>query len=211
MTRRPLVTGLVLVAILVLAGCGAAPRRGVELGNLRTLARRVEGGGVECPISIAPSLLRPSTVPSDSTILPFRIDGSGAVGVVGQEAPDVTLPDADSVQITCRYKIDALRVDVVILGVPRGNAISGLLPTFRRVSGLSVSQLTPFLYTNAQLPVGRSGTVPGKGRAAYSRVSAARGDVGLVFAVATTDERVALPDDDEVAATARKVARALAN
>ena len=192
---------------------GAAPRRAGEPSSATsgTLARRVQGGGVECPISISPSLLRPSTVPDDATILPFRIDGSGAMGVVGHEAPDVTLPDANSVQITCRYKVDALRVDVVILGVPRGHAIAGLLQTFRRVSGLPSSELTPFFDANAQLPVGRARAVPGKGRAAFTRVAASKGDVGLVVAVSTTDPKVALPGGDEVAATTVKFARALAS
>lgn len=211
MTRRRIAGGLISVATLLLASCGAAPHNGVALGNLRTLARRVQGGGVECPISLAPSLLRPSTVPSDATILPFRIDGSGAVGVVGHEGPDMTLPDKDSVEITCRFKVDALRVDVVILGVPRGHAIAGLMPTFQRVSGLSASELTPFLDANAQTPVGRARTVPGKGRAAFARVPAANGDVGLVYSVASTDPRAAVPDNDEVAATTVRVARALAN
>lgn len=211
MTRRRLAGGVAAVALVVLAGCGTAPRRGAELGSLRTLARRVQGGGVECPISISPSLLRPSTVPKDATILPFRIDGSGADGIVGHESPDVTLPDAKSVQITCRFKVDALRVDVVILGVPSGHAIAGLQQTFRRVSGLTAAELAPYFDANAQLPVGRAIAVPGKGRAAFTRVAAARGDVGLVVAVSTTDPKVAVPDAAELSATTVKIARAIAD
>lgn len=204
--------GAVLACAVVLtAGCGASSKRGVEVGGLRTYARRVQGGGAECPISFPPSLLRTSTVPADATILPFRIDGMGAVGIVGHDDPTVTLPGADDVEITCRFKVDALRIDIVIQGVPKGHAIAGMLPTFLRITGLAAPELAPFFATNADLPVGRAQMLPGKGHGAYTRVRAAAGDVGLVYGVSTTDPKVKLPPDGEITAKAVALARSVAS
>ena len=100
---------------------------------------------------------------------------------------------------------------MVILGVPSRHAIAGLQQTFRRVSGLTAAELAPYFDANAQLPVGRAIAVPGKGRAAFTRVAAARGDVGLVVAVSTTDPKVAVPDAAELSATTVKIARAIAD
>lgn len=199
--------GLVAVCVLamiVVVGCGAADTRGVELGHLRGLARRVEGGGVECPLSIPDDLLRPSTVPADEPVVPFRTDGPGSKGTLGTEGAT-----KGRVRITCRYRMGNVVVTVDVAGVPKGHAIGEFAD--RLSSRTDRAGVFTFVDVNADLPVGKVRTLPGTSPAAFARVSAASGDVAVIYSVDPLEKGAVLPDSAEVDKTTLAIAKNLVN
>lgn len=208
-SRRPTryrraVLAVVVTTAVVLAGCGLESRRGVELGHLRDLARRVEGGGAGCPLSIPRGLLRPATVEADTPIVPLRDDGPGSVGTIGDG-----LPTPESVRIVCRHQIGGLAVTLDVVGVTEGHAIAVLADRLAdRGDGATV--LT-FIDVNGELPVGRARGLPGTPPAAFARVAAATGDIAIVLDVDRLDEGVRLPSVAQVEQDAVTIAAALAD
>ncbi len=199
--------GPLLVATVVatlLAGCGATADRGIELGQLRDLARRVDTGGAECPLTLPASALRPSTVARNATILPFRSGTAASQGVVGDG-----LPTSDSVRITCRYAVDDLRVDLVVLGVPHGHALAGFADQLTARAGRATA-LT-FIDANAGLGVGKARALPGNPPGAFARVAAAKGDVGLLVSAQARRPGARVPTPAAVAKMAQRIATALAD
>lgn len=197
---------VVIVAMLVAlgAGCGLESKRGVELGHLRDLARRIEGGGAECPLAIPTRLLRPSTVDPETPVVPLRVGGPGADGVIGDG-----LPSDESVTITCRYRADDVSVTLAVAGVSEGHAIAVFGDRLaKRGDGATV---LPFIDVNAELPVGRARALPGKPPAAFARVAAATGDIALVLSVDRLDAAASLPSVDEVERAAAEIAATLAD
>lgn len=203
--RRVTSWSAVAVAALVVtvgSGCGVGGDRGVEFGHLRDLARRVEGGGAECPLDIPESAIRPATVAHDAPILPLRGDGPAAQGFVGTEGPTDGV-----VRISCRYRVEKLSVRIALVGVPKGHAIADFGDRLtRRASGATV--LT-FIDVNGELPVGRARSLPGTPPAAFTRVKAAKGDVALVLSIDRLDTSAELPDDADVRRKAVEVAASL--
>lgn len=195
--------GVVLVVSL-LNCCGTPTKQGMELAKLRDIAQRVEGGGVECPLAIPNALLRPDKVANNAPVLPFRSDGVSAQGVIGEG-----LPTKDSVRIWCTYAIGGLRVDLVVLGVPKGHALAGLLSTLKFVTD-PVGALT-FISANSDAPVGAARVIPAKNPAAFVRVAASSGDIGLMLWVTRTDAKAKLPSNDAVANQATRIARHFTN
>ncbi len=203
---RPRGVGLaaVLTAVLVVAACGLEAKRGVEIGHLRDLAERVQGGGAECPLAIAPEHLRFSTVDDDTPIVPLRLGGPGSMGVIGDG-----LPTDDSVRITCRYRVADLAVTVDVAAVTEGNAIAVFSDRLgRRGEGAVV---LPFIDEHERLAVGRAAVLPGDPPGAFARVQAATGDVAVVLSVDRLDEKATLPDADEVRSDAVAIAARLAD
>jgi hypothetical protein len=194
----------VLLALAAVAGCGLASKRGVELGQLRDLARRVEGGGAECPMSLPERHLRPSTVDRDAPVVPLRTGGHGSDAAIGEG-----LPGDDDVRITCRYAIGDATVTVEVVGVTKGHAITAFADDLKQ-RGDGGSVLT-FIDVNANLPVGRASTLPGEPPAAFARVAAATGDVALVLSVGRAEPDAALPTKAEVERNAEAIAAALAD
>ncbi len=194
----------VAMAVVVLAGCGLTSKRGVELGQLRELARRVEGGGAECPMSLPARHLRPSTVDPDAPVVPQRTGGPGSDAVIGDG-----LPSGDDVRITCRYAVGDATVTVEVVGVTRGHAISGFADALKKRGDGGV--VLTFIDVNASLPVGRASSLPGEPPAAFARVAAATGDVALVLSVGRTAPDAALPSRAEVERNAEAIAAALAD
>ena len=199
--RGSVVATVMLVAALV-AGCGAGRKSGLELDQLRSLAKRVEGGGVECPLAISDSLLRPSTVDADTPVLPLRIGGSGSDGVI-----DKGLRTRGAVEVTCRYSIGANSVTLVVAGVRQGHAITEFADRISK-RGDGATALT-FIDVNGDLPVGRAASLPGKPPAAFTRLKAASGDVALVLSIDRLKAGAQLPTSTEVDRKARAIARAL--
>ncbi len=205
--RRPhQIMGLLGVALVVslLNGCGTPTKHGMELAKLRDVAQRVEGGGVECPLAIPNALLRPEKVADDAPVLPFRSDGVSAQGVIGEG-----LPTKDSVRIWCTYAIAGQRVDLVVLGVPKGHALAGLLSALKFVTD-PVGALT-FISANSDAPVGDARVIPAKNPAAFVRVAASSGDLALMLWVTRIDAKAPLPTSDAVADQAAKIARHFTN
>lgn len=201
--RLPLAVACVL-AVLATVGCGAADSRGVELGHLRGLARRVEGGGVECPLSIPDRVLRPSTVDADEPIVPYRTGGPGAMGTVGR-----TGATKGHVRITCRYRMGDVVVTVDVAGVPKGHAVGEFTDRLSRRADRAT--VLTFVDVNAGLPVGQVRALPGEPPAAFARVGAASGDVAVIYSVEPLEKGATLPDHAEVDQTALAIARSLAN
>ncbi|HET8929349.1 MAG TPA: hypothetical protein VFN21_01705 [Acidimicrobiales bacterium] len=186
------------------AGCGLENKRGVELGHLRDLARRVEGGGAECPLAIPARLLRPSTVDPETPVEPLRVGVPGAVGVVGDG-----LPTDESVTVTCRYRADDVSVTLAVAGVSEGHAIAVFGDRLaKRGDGATV---LPFIDVNGELPVGRASALPGEPPAAFTRVSAATGDIALVLSVDRLDADARIPAVGEIERNAVDIAATLAD
>jgi hypothetical protein len=199
--------GLLATAVLVVAscvGCGFENKRGVEPAHLRDLARRVEGGGAECPLSIPSKLLRPSTVARDTPVVPLRTDGPGSDGVVGKG-----LPTRDSATISCRYQADDVAVTLTVAAVPQGHAIAVFADRLAE-RGDTPTVLT-FIDVNGDLPVGRSRALPGRPPAAFARGAAATGDIALVLGVDRIEPVAELPPVAEFEADATAIAGALAD
>ncbi len=194
----------VLVAVALCAGCGFSSHRGVELGSLRESARRIEGGGVECPLAIDATLLRPATVPADAPVLPYRTNGDSSHASIGSG-----LPTPDSVKIACAYAIGGLRVELAVIGVTKGHAAAAFVGMFTHLAGKP--DALAFIDANAQAPIDDPRTVPGKNPGAFVRVEAANGDVGLVIVVSRVDTGTKLPSTRQVADQARRIAHALAD
>lgn len=193
----------VMLAVVTLAACGVADNRGVELGHLRDLARRVEGGGVECPLAIPPVDIRPPGVEPDAPIVPLRHGGPGSEGTIGGD----DLPTGNSVRIMCRWSVQDRAVTLVVVGVDRGHAAATFLPELETRG--DAGEVASFLDVNARLPVGRAASLPGDPPAAFSRVQAARGDVALVVTVDGDEQAVALPDGKAMRKRAVALARVL--
>lgn len=209
---------LVTAALALLVGCGTASQTGIRLGDLRTAARRVEGGGVECPLSISPALLRPSAVAVDAVVLPDRTGGYGADGTIGtssgqgQGQGQGSGPGGpDDVLITCAFRVGTVRIDLAIAGVTKGQAVTGLLHAIARQAAVPAATLIPFAARTADLHDGQAMVVPGRGAVAYAKVESASGDVGLVLAVSSRDGKTPLPDDAELTRMARRLAQTLSS
>jgi len=192
------------LALLLVAGCGLTSKRGVELAQLRDLARRVVGGGAECPLSLPERELRPSTVDREAAVVPLRTGGPGADGVIGDG-----LPGGDDVRITCRFAAADTAVTVEVVGVTKGHAISGFADDLKK-RGDGGTVLT-FIDVHANLPVGRASALPGEPPAAFARVAAATGDIALVLSVDRIEPDASLPSEAEVVRRAGSIAAALAD
>lgn len=195
---------VLLVVVATLAACGVTQGNGIELGHLRDLARRVEGGGAECPLALADSLIRPSTVDPESPVTPRREGGPAADGVIGKG-----LPTHNSVKITCRYDVGGLAVTLVVVGVEKGRAIASFGDVLSKRA--TTSAVLTFIDANATLPVGGFGSLPGTTPGAFTRVHAASGDVALVVIVERPQGDTPLPGDAEVGRMAVAIARSLNN
>lgn len=200
----------VTFALVVAVGCGTTDQTGTRLGDLRTAARRVEGGGVECPIAFPPALLRPSSVERDAVVLPDRSDGHGSIGTIVDEHDATEDARVGDVTIVCTYKVGTLRVDIAIAGVSKGQAVSGMLPAIAHDAAVPVATLLPFAASSAELQPGQSMIVPGRGKVAFAKVESATGDVGLALAISSLDGKTPLPDDHEIEAMAAALAASLA-
>lgn len=192
------------VIVGVLAGCGLATQRGVELGQLRDLARRVEGGGAECPLAVPARLLRPSTVDRDEPVVALRVGGPGADGAVGKG-----LSSDDDVRITCRFTTGDAAITLDIVGVTRGHAIGAFTEQLKKRG--DSADVVSFVDVNATLPIGRSSPLPGEPPAAFARVAAAQGDIALVLSVEGTTDTAKLPPVGEVEERASAIALDLAD
>ncbi len=204
---------LVVAALALLVGCGTTNQTGIRLGDLRTAARRVEGGGVECPLSISPALLRPSAVAADAVVLPDRSGGHGSVGTIGGSTSPGSGSGSGSgdedVRITCAFRVGTMRVDLAVAGVAKGQAVTGLLSTMAHDAAVPTAKLIPFAARTADLRDGQAMVVPGRGSVAYAKLDAATGDVGLALAVSSLDGKTPLPDDNEITHMARTLAQSL--
>ncbi len=204
-TVRGIRVGAVLAAVVLLGACGITDNRGVELGHLRDLARRVEGGGVECPLAVPASAIRPTGVEPDAPIVPLRNDLPGSEGTIGGD----DLPTDDSVRIMCRWSVQGHAVTLVVVGVDRGRAIASFAPEWEARD--TTGEVSAFLNVNARLPVGEAAVLPGEPPAAFTRVRASHGDVALILSVDTVADDAPAPDADGVDEHAVAIARALAD
>lgn len=200
--------GMALVAfvgvVTTTTACGVGGNRGVEVGHLRDLARRVDGGGTECPLAIPATLLRPSTVAEDAPILPLRDDAPASNGFVGSEAPR-----DGHVKIVCRYAIGGLAVRVAVVGVPSGPAVAEFADELAERGDAAV--VLTFIDRTAQLPIGTARALPAGPPAAFTRVRAATGDVALLLEVDRSGADSRLPTIADVRSDAVAIARSLAN
>lgn len=202
---RGALVGVILAVVVVANACGLPDSRGVELGHLRGLAERVEGGGVECPLAIPRADIRPPGVAADAAIVPARENGPGSDAKIGGE----TLPTADSVWIMCRWLVEDREVTLVVVGVNEGHAAASLAPDLD-ARGDAADTLT-FLTVNAELPVGRAAPLTGDPPGVFTRVQASHGDVALVLTVDAAGDDVTLPRPGELEPDALAIADTLAN
>lgn len=192
--------------VLLVTSCGVTDSRGVELGHLRDLARRVEGGGVECPLAIPPGDIRPPGAAADAAIVPLRDEETpGSDGTIGGD----DLPTEDSVRIMCRWSVEGRAVTLVVVGVNRGHALASFATEL--VDRGDQTVVLPFIDVNARLPVGRAAVLPGEPPGAFTRVRASSGDVALTLTVDALLPGVTLPDPAELESRALGIGRSLAD
>lgn len=211
MTRR---VGAVLCALVIsfaLVSCGADAGSGIEIGDITTTAKRVNGGGAGCPLRFDTEILRPSSVPASSIISPLRVASNASMGTIGSEHPGTPLAARRGVEIDCWFKVRTLRIDVSLVGVAKGTALLQLATRLQQLSHSTNADLLAFLDANGDLHAGDARVVPGKGSVAYASVAATKGNVGLLVAYSPIDGRGTLPDADELRSTTRRLASALAN
>ena len=207
--RRSLVLGVLLLAC---AAC-ASSSSGLSVGDLRTIARRVQGGGAECPLSIPAALLRPSTVPP---VLPVRPDTSNpshaAVGTLGSDRPGSSLARHDGVLLVCRYLAGRVRVTVRVAGVGKGHAAAQLFGTAMALGKLHPAQGATFLDTVVHLQDGTAAPLPGNAHAAFAAVAGDRSSVALLLSVSVANGAgTRLPTSADLVAPAAAIAHLLAS
>lgn len=202
--RRVLAASVVSVLVMVSLGCSSRSHEGVEIGELVTLAKRVDGGGAECPLSISDRLLRPSTVDPATPVLPLRTGGPGSDGTIVKVGSSVR-----SVRIRCRYAIGGVAVTVVVAGATSGPAIGVLGDELTRRG--DTPTVLRFIGQNKALAFGAARSLPGSPPGAFTRTPAATGDVALIVEADRLQPAAHLPDDAEIRDQAIGIARALVN
>ena len=203
-----------LLGVLLLAGAAcASSSSGLSVGDLRTIARRVQGGGSECPLSIPSAVLRPGTV---ARTVPVRPDVSNpshaSVGTLGSSSPGTSLAKDDGVVLVCRYLAGSVRVTVRVVGVAKGQASAHLFGTILALGKLSRAQGATFLDTAVHLPNGAAAPLPGRSNAAFAAVAGDRSNVALVLSVSDVNGGGApLPTSADLVAPAAAIAHLLAS
>jgi hypothetical protein len=208
-SRRSLVLGILLLAC---AAC-ASSSSGLAVGDLRTIARRVEGGGSECPLSIPSAVLRPGTVARTVPVRPDTSNPSHAsVGTLGSSAPGSSLAKDDGVLLVCRYVAGSVRVTVRVVGVGKGQASAHLFGTILALGKLSRAQGATFLDTAVHLSNGAAAPLPGRAHAAFAAVAGDRSNVALLLSVSDVNgAKTPLPTSADLVAPAAAIAHLLAS
>lgn len=212
-TARRARLSLVLGVLLVACAACASSSSGLSAGDLRTIARRVEGGGSECPLSIPTAVLRPGTVAPDVAVRPDISNPSHAsVGTLGSSSPGSSLAKDDGVLLVCRYLAGSVRVTVRVVGVGKGQASAHLFGTILALGKLSRAQGATFLDTAVHLPNGAAAPLPGHANAAFAAVAGDRSSVALVLSVSDVNgAKTPLPTSADLVAPAAAIARLLAS
>lgn len=169
--RRPAgAVALFTLVALVSAACAGNPG-GTSIGELRTVAKRVVGGGAECPLAIdVAAALRPhgftGVVQPDQT---NRAHASDAV--IGADSPDSPLAEVQGVRVTCRFLAGPQRVTLVVVGVEKGHALSSLLGEVALFGGATKVDAAAFVNLMVDRRAGEARAVPGPGLAAAAPVA----------------------------------------
>jgi hypothetical protein len=210
---RHLALAPALAALLLASSACAASQSGLSVGDLRTIARRVDGGGAECPLSIPAAVLRPSTVSASVPVRPDISNPSHAsVGTIGSDVPGSGLARDDGVLLVCRYLAGPVRVTVRVVGVGKGQASAHLFGTMLALGKMSRSQGAAFLDTVVHLPHGAAAPLPPRAHAAFAVVAGDRSNVALLLSVSsTTGAPTPLPSSQDLVAPAAAIARLLAS
>lgn len=210
MTRLRTLLALV-VSVVVLGSCVAEPTRQFQIGDLTNAARRVDGGGAECPLRFDREILRPPGVSAASIISPLRIDGSAARGTIGEDRPETDLGRRGGVQVDCWFRVTTLRVDVSVVAVRDGRAVAQLATRLEQHAGVSSAEIATFISASVDLAPGTAEAVPGGGAVAFARVASGDSDMGLLVAYQAIDGRGTPPAGAAVARIATSLAADLAS
>lgn len=181
------------------------------MGDLKTYAGRVNGGGIECPLRFDSGLLRPAGAPRKAIIAPMRLDGFGSMGTIGSEHPGTSLAQRKGVQIDCWFQIDSTRVDLALVGVQNGRALGQLAAQLQELSQATPAQLLTFIDVNAKMGPGHARVMPGSGAVAYSPVEGSGADIGLLVGYSPLAVGAVVPKRAELNSITLRVASALAN
>ena len=201
-----------LVALVVLlAACTPGSDSGLDMGDLATVAGRVNGGGVECPLRFDREVLRPPSVSAKDMVVSLRIDGHGAMGTIGADDPTSRLGERRGIEVDCWYRVGMLRVDVSVVGVRNGTAIGQLSARLAQHAMATPAEMVAFLASNAHLSPGEARAVPGSGSVAYAPVQSSGADVGVMLSMAGIDGKVVPPSGHQLESMAAVLARAIAD
>lgn len=181
------------------------------MGDLNTYARRVNGGGIECPLRFDSGLLRPAATPRNAIIAPLRLDGFGSMGTIGSEHPGTPLAQRKGIQIDCWFQIDTTRVDLSLVGVRNGKALGQLAAPLQKLSQATPAQLLTFIDVNAKMGPGHVQVMPGSGAVAYSPIKGSGADIGLLVGYSPLAAGAVVPKQSELRSITLRVASALAN
>lgn len=199
----------VAMTLVALAACSAGHSGGLDMGDLKTYASRVNGGGIECPLRFDRGLLRPVAAPRNAVVAPMRLDGFGSMGTIGSEHPGTPLAQREGIQIDCWFQIDSTRVDLSLVGVRNGKALGELAPQLQKLSHATPAQLLTFIDVNAKVGPGQVRVMPGSGAVAYTPIKGSGADIGLLVGYSPLAAGVAVPKQPGLKAITLRVALAL--
>ena len=211
MKRMRVSAALVFLALVALGACSAGHSGGLDIGDLKTYASRVNGGGIECPLRFDSALLRPAAAPRNAIIAPMRVDGFGSMGTIGSEHPGTPLAQRKGVQIDCWFQIGTTRVDLELVGVQNGKALGQLAAQLQKLSQATPAQLLTFIDVNAKMGPGQAQVMPGSGVVAYAPVKGSGADIGLLVGYSPLAAGAVVPKQSELKSITLRVASSLAN
>ncbi len=197
---------VVALAALSLSACGA-PVDGTSIATLRTLAKRVAGGGAECPLPVdVAAALRPfhytGVVSPDQGNPAHAAEGfvpddrdSGERRAQLPDASDST-SDPDAVRVVCRFLFGAQRLTLVVAGTTHGAPLGGAVNEVSSLARVSRAQAAAFVSSMDDAPSGQVRPVPQSTVAAA--VNLATTDDGRLTALVVVE-----PPAAEVAPAAR--------
>lgn len=162
---------LTCVALLGVA-CAGNPV-GTSLGELRTAAKRVVGGGAECPLTIdVAAALRPQGF--TGVVQPDQANRAHAAAAeIGDDDPDSPLAEVHGVRVVCRFIAGPQRIALVVVGVEKGHALSAALDEVALLGGITKPDAAAFVNLMVDRRAGEARAVPGPGLAAVAHVATA--------------------------------------
>ncbi len=204
-------SGALALVMAVALACVPGAARGLDFGDVSTVAKRVVGGGAECPLRFDRDLLMPSGASSDSIIVPLRVAGNASRGTIGADKPESSLGKRRGIQVDCWFRIGTLQVDVALVAVREGKALAQLATRLEQHSESTPAEIATFISVNAQLQPNDAVAVPGKGSVAFTQVSSVDCDLGLLVAYHPIDGKGTPPDARELERISSALARDLAS
>lgn len=129
---------------LLLVSC-ASPKGGTSLGELRGVARRVKGGGAECPLALDVSRAMHAIGFDGVVVADQRNPAHASDGLIGADDTGSELASVGGVRVSCRFLFAGQRLTVVVVGVDRGHALSTALGDLRQLGGVSDAEAAAFV------------------------------------------------------------------